>query len=93
MALNIKDKETVQLAAEVAEMTGATKTGAVRQALRERRDRLRLGIASGKPTGRLSMEEWLEVEIWPQVPDGERGKRPLTKAEVEEILGYGPEGH
>jgi antitoxin VapB len=94
MALNIKDKETVELAAEVAEMTGATKTGAVRQALRERRDRLRLRGVGGKPTsGRLTMQEWLEVEIWPQVPEQERGKPPLSKAEVEEILGYGPEGH
>ena len=37
IALNIKDTETEQLATEVAEMTGTTKTGAVRQALRERR--------------------------------------------------------
>ncbi len=92
MALNIKDKETEQLATEVAELTGTTKTGAVRQALRERRDRIRLG--SGKVgKGRLTMQEWLETEIWPQVPKGERGRPPLTKAEVEEILGYGPEGH
>jgi antitoxin VapB len=92
MALNIKDKETEKLAAEVAEMSGATKTGAVREALRERRERLQLR-AGGKSRGRLSMQEWLETEIWPQVPEGERGKPPLTKAEVEEILGFGPEGH
>ncbi len=92
MALNIKDTETEQLATEVAEMTGSTKTGAVRQALRERRDRLRLG-SGGVAKGRRSMQEWLEAEIWPQVPKEERGKPPLTKAEVEEILGYGPEGH
>lgn len=94
MALNIKDTETEQLATEVAEMTGTTKTGAVRQALRERRDRLRLGSGSGKSTrGRLTMQEWLEAEIWPQIPKEERGRPPLTKAEVEEVLGYGPEGH
>lgn len=34
MALNIKDPETERLAAEVAAITGQTKTGAVRYALR-----------------------------------------------------------
>ena len=42
MALNIKDQETKKLAAEVAELTGESKTGAVREALRERKDRLTL---------------------------------------------------
>ena len=36
MALNIKDPETERLAAEVAALTGTTKTGAVRYALRHR---------------------------------------------------------
>jgi antitoxin VapB len=40
MALNIKDAETEKLAGEVAEMSGDTKTGAVREALRERKQRL-----------------------------------------------------
>ena len=35
MALNIKDPETERLAAEVAALTGTTKTGAVRYALRQ----------------------------------------------------------
>jgi antitoxin VapB len=38
-----------------------------------------------------SMQEWLETEIWPRIPEEERGKR-LTKEEVEDILGFGPEG-
>jgi antitoxin VapB len=42
MALNIKDPETVRLAAEVAALAGETKTGAVRQALKERKERLLL---------------------------------------------------
>ena len=40
MALNIKDSETEQLAGEVASLAGESKTGAVRQALRERKSRL-----------------------------------------------------
>jgi hypothetical protein len=40
-----------------------------------------------------TMQEWLEAEIWPHIPDEELGQPPLTKAEVEEILGFGPEGY
>lgn len=92
MALNIKDKETEQLAAEVAEMTGDTKTGAVRQALREQRDRLRLesGVREKPYRG---MRQWLETEIWPQIPDELLDRAPMTKDEIEEILGIGPEGY
>lgn len=51
MALSIKDLETERLALEVAALTGDSKTGAVRQALRERRDRLRrdAGREGGTP--------------------------------------------
>jgi antitoxin VapB len=41
MALSIRDLETERLAGEVATMTGDSKTGAVRQALRAQRERLR----------------------------------------------------
>jgi antitoxin VapB len=89
MALNIKDPETERLAAEVAELAGETKTQAVRVALRERRDRFRRRVA---PTDRAArLRRFLEEELWPQIPDDIRGK-PLTRAEREEILGYGPEG-
>jgi len=92
MALNIKDPEVEKLATEVAEMTGDTKTGAVREALRERRARLELRSGGGGKPQR-GMQEWLEAEIWPQIPAEDRGKPPLSKAEVEEILGFGPEGY
>ncbi len=42
MALNIKDRETEKLAAEVAAITGESKTRAVRIALEERKQRLSL---------------------------------------------------
>lgn len=38
------------------------------------------------------MHKWLETEIWPQIPEEELDKPPLSKAEIEEILGYGPDG-
>ena len=41
MALNIRHAETERLASELAEMTGETKTMAVREALRDRLERLR----------------------------------------------------
>ena len=91
MALNIKNEETEKLAAEVASLAGETKTGAVKQALIERRDRLRLESGQeGRPRG---MRQWLETEIWPQIPEELRGRPPMTKDEVEEILGIGPEGY
>jgi antitoxin VapB len=89
MALNIKDKETEELVTEVASMTGESKTGAVRQALRERRDRLAL-TSDRRRRDAESLTRFLEAEIWPLIPD--RGGRPMTKEEVEDILGFGPEG-
>jgi antitoxin VapB len=92
MALNIEDEETQKLAAEVAEMTGDTETGAVREALREKRRRL--DLRSGSPERRLkSMREFLETEIWPQIPDELLDREPMSKEEVEDILGLGPEGY
>ncbi len=41
MALNIKNKETCDLAREVAEMTDDTMTGAITTALKKRRDQLK----------------------------------------------------
>ncbi|HSK50133.1 MAG TPA: type II toxin-antitoxin system VapB family antitoxin [Solirubrobacterales bacterium] len=91
MALNIKDQETERLATEIAERTGDSKTGAVRQALREKRDRLALESGQGRRSSG-SLLRFLETEIWPLIPEEERGGPPMSKEEVEEILGFGPEG-
>lgn len=92
MALNIKDKETEQLAAEVAEMSGDTKTGAVREALRERKARLELR-GGGRRRRPRDVQKWLETEIWPLIPEEDRGGPPIPKEEIEEMLGFGPEGY
>ncbi len=92
MALNIKNVETEKLAAEVAEMAGETKTGAVTKALEERRQRLRLG-GQGRKRPHRDMKQWLETEIWPQIPEELKGRPPMTKDEIEEILGIGPKGY
>ena len=90
MALNIKSAEAVLLAAEVAQLTGESKTQAVTVALRERRERLRKRETSDERSRQL--RRFLEEEIWPQIPPDVRGTS-ITKAEREEILGYGPEGY
>lgn len=87
MGLNINDPETERLAAEVAALAGGTKARAVRIALAERRDRLRRRIAPGDQGEAL--RRLLEDEIWPQIPPELLGKG-ISKAEREELLGYGP---
>lgn len=89
MALNIKNPEVEALAAEVAEMTGESKTEAVRRALAERK--ARLAFQTVRRDRRERVRRLLEREIWPRIPEAMRGKRP-TRGEEDEILGYGPEG-
>jgi antitoxin VapB len=91
MALNIKDKETEALVAQIAALTGETKTGAIRQAARERLERLKLQSGRRKRTAE-EIQIWLETEIWPLFPDELLDREPMTKAEREEILGFGPDG-
>ena len=90
MALNIKNAETERLVAEVAELTGESKTQAVTVALQERRERLRR--AETLEQRRIRLRRVLEEEIWPLIPPDQLGRPPMTKAEREEILGIGPEG-
>lgn len=90
MGLNIKDAETERLAAEVARITGESKTGAVRVALRERRDRLALHSPS-PAAARGGLRRFLEQEAWLQIPAA-AGAKPMTKRERERILGYGQAG-
>ncbi len=88
MALNIKDPETERLAAEVAALTGTTKTGAVRYALRQV-----LESRSRQPAKQREehITRFLEEEIWPLIPPDQLGKH-VSKAEREEILGFGEYG-
>jgi antitoxin VapB len=89
MALNIKDRETEKLAAEVAAMAGESKTRAVRVALLERRERLALRAVR---RDRLAdLRRFLEHEAWPQIPSRVIGKR-VGRREREAILGYGRGG-
>jgi antitoxin VapB len=89
VALNIKDPETERLAAEVAALTGTTKTGAVRYALRQVLQAQSHASSVRQREERLT--RFLEEEIWPLVPPDQLGK-PVSKAEREEILGFGEHG-
>jgi hypothetical protein len=85
MAMNIKNQKVEQLAEELANITGESKTAVILRALQERRER----IASG-PSGKRRMAQaldFLEREIWPDVPAKLLGRR-VTRKEREQILGY-----
>jgi antitoxin VapB len=88
MALNIKNVEVERLAAEVARLTGESKTEAIRRALDERRRRLKNTSAEQR---RARVLRFLEKKVWPTLPAGEQGRR-ITHAEEDDILGYGPDG-
>lgn len=89
MALNIKNIQVEKLATEVSKLTGESKTETIRRALLERRARLALaGTIEGKAARYLA---YLSKEVWPKIPKRLRGK-PVSRAERERILGFGPEG-
>ncbi len=89
MALNIKSERVERLLADVTAMTGETKTEAVRRALIERRDRLLQARRYEDPAARL----WrvMEREVWPTVP-ALIINQPVSRADEDALLGYGPDG-
>ncbi len=89
MALNIKNPEVERLTEEIVALTGETKTEAIRRALEDRRARLAYHAATVDREKRLM--RLLETEVWPRVPETERGKR-LSRVAEDALLGYGPEG-
>jgi antitoxin VapB len=89
MALNIKNPEVEELAAELAGLTGESKTETIRQALLDRRARLRYRVSESAQRERVL--RFLEREVWSRVPEDQLGRAP-SKEEREEILGYGEDG-
>jgi antitoxin VapB len=88
MALNLKNAEVERLAAEVARLTGESKTEAIRKALEERKRRLK-ALAPAERRARLL--RLLRGRIWPSISKRQLGRR-LTAAEEDAILGYGKDG-
>lgn len=89
MALNIKNPEVESLASELADLTGESKTEAIRRALLERKGRLRLRVT--KAARRDLTRRFLEREVWSRIPEDQLGRAP-TKEEREAILGLGEAG-
>ena len=89
MALNIKSSEVERLAEEIAAMTGESKTQAVREALKERRDRLAFRIVPGERKAHLL--RFLEQEIWSRIPADQLGREHDVNLD-DRVLGYGPHG-
>ncbi len=89
MTLNIDNQDVEKLLEEVIQITGESRTEAIRKALEERRHRLALRAAT--PRDDLRLLSFLQEEVWPQIPSERLGVR-LSKEEEEEILGYGEQG-
>jgi antitoxin VapB len=89
MSLNIKNPDVERLLDELVQLTGETKTEAIRKALDERHQRLALQAIA--PRNETRLLAFLEEEIWPIVPPELLGKT-LTKEEEAAILGYGDDG-
>lgn len=89
MALNIKNPEVEQLAADVARLAGETKTEAVKRALAERKARLAHRVDPADRLGRVT--RFLERDVWPVVPASEAGRR-MSRQEEDALLGFGPDG-
>jgi antitoxin VapB len=81
MALNIRNEETEALAAQLAKLTGETKTEAVTKALRDRLTRVRR-----EKRGRSLVDELNAIAV-------ECARLPvLDRRSADEILGYDESG-
>ena len=80
MGLNIKNLEVERLAAEVAAMTGETKTEAIRKALADRKEQLSVPRRQRMD----GVREWLARDVWPHVKPEFVGK-PMTKADWDAL--------
>ncbi len=91
MGLNIKNEAVERLAAEVASLAGENKTQAIHGALLDRREKLIL-LRGGKDR-RERLGKALREKIWPLIPARFRGRKPMSKKEMDKLVGYGPHGY
>jgi antitoxin VapB len=77
MALNIKNPQVESLAAEVSEITGETKTEAIRRALEERRQRLSFQTVHENRADEL--RSFLEREVWSVIRARSAGRRAAAR--------------
>jgi antitoxin VapB len=77
MALNIKNPHVEELATEVSEITGETKTEAIRRALEERRQRLAFQVVPDHRSEEL--RSFLEREVWSVIRARATSRRLSTR--------------
>ncbi len=87
MAMSIKNPELEQLAQQLSRLMRSSKTEVIRQALKEKKERLAAGEGLDRKQRLLS---YLENRVWPSLPKG--ASRRWTKAQEERALGYGKHG-
>jgi antitoxin VapB len=73
MALNIKNPTVESLASEVSELTGESKTEAIRRALEERKQRLAFQVVRENRADEL--RSFLEREVWSVIRARSAGRR------------------
>ncbi len=77
MALNIKNSQVENLATELAELTGESKTEAIRRALEERKQRLSFQVVHENRADEL--RSFLEREVWSVIRARSAGRRLATR--------------
>ena len=73
MALNIKNATVESLASEVSQLTGESKTEAIRRALEERK--LRLSFQVVRESRADELRSFLEREVWSVIRARSAGRR------------------
>ena len=86
MSLNIKNDEVLRLTEWICERTGESKTEAIRVSLEQRARTL------GKETYDQKHERISKFVRELNLTRYDKPNEPLTQAEQDEILGYGPDG-
>jgi antitoxin VapB len=87
VAIQIKDPVVTKLAAELASLTGESKTDAIRNALEEKM--ARITMCAARRTRRAEMARILGREVCTLARAGGK-KEVLSAAEIQELLAYGP---
>ena len=86
MALTIESRDVEALVEQMVELTGESKTEAVRQALSERIQRL-APAQSEAHEKYLRLRRFMEKEVWSKIPAELLGK-PIPSGEIEDLLGF-----
>jgi antitoxin VapB len=87
MPMSIKNPEVERLAEELSRITKSSKTEVIRQALREKKERLEV---AGSAAHRQRLLAFLRNRVWPKLPKG--ASRRWTSEEEERLVGYGKHG-